>query len=141
MYRAITTALLFGLLAALTACADRPAAKPGADDIVHNLGGLQNAERFQTFVRNVEDRHEDRIRIIYYTIEGDPIYKELRFDGETIHFMYDTTHDAFGTHRKWKDDCTGIAKTQEANGDTSYTIRGCRKNSKEMDYGLLSLPG
>ena len=50
-------------------------------DVVHVHGTFLNLDKWDGFLRNVEDKKEDRVRLTQYTIEGDPIFYELVYDG------------------------------------------------------------
>jgi hypothetical protein len=46
---------------------------PSDEDIVDSHGEITNIEKFMKFVENVNHGREDKIRVVRYTTEGDPI--------------------------------------------------------------------
>lgn len=63
-----------------------------------NEKALQHKVRIGKFVENTKRGIDDEIKIIQYTIEGDPITKDIRYkssDG-TFEIITDTTEDKFG---------------------------------------------
>jgi hypothetical protein len=46
---------------------------PSDEDIVDSHGEITNIEKFMKLVENVNHGREDKIRVVRYTTEGDPI--------------------------------------------------------------------
>ena len=66
-----------------------------------------NKSKLDSFITNTntnannENRKSDFIRIINYTIEGDPIITDLQYNGDYGYILtYDNTRDAFGADTK-----------------------------------------
>lgn len=57
---------------------------------------VYNLDKFEKFITNLSSKKADNIRVTSYTDEGDPIFKDLKFDGNVINYSYDTSNDAFG---------------------------------------------
>lgn len=57
---------------------------------------VYNLDKFEQFITNLSSKKADNIRVTSYTDEGDPIFKDLKFDGNVINYSYDTSNDAFG---------------------------------------------
>jgi hypothetical protein len=78
----------------------------GSDDtITHDINGTSNADRLLKFTDNIKKGKKDRINIIKYTTEGDPIIAQLYFNGKNIEAVVDNTKDKFaGDSRKIKYD-------------------------------------
>lgn len=66
-------------------------------DIVNVHGNITNYEKLEAFMENINNKIEDNIKIVQYTIEGDPIIIELKYDGKDLSYKYDNTRDKFGT--------------------------------------------
>ncbi|MFL0245549.1 DUF4362 domain-containing protein [Candidatus Clostridium stratigraminis] len=66
------------------------------DTITYNLKGNVNADRLTKFVDNVDKDIKDRINIVRYTTEGDPIITQLDFDGKDIQVSTDNSKDKYG---------------------------------------------
>ena len=58
----------------------------------------RHIHRITKFVENAQNGIEDEIKIIQYTIEGDPITKDVRYNSSngTFEIITDTTQDKFG---------------------------------------------
>ena len=71
---------------------------PLSDDNVMTVtfDGIVHKELWDTFYLNCEEGKEAEITICNYTIEGDPIYTWLSYDGNTFHAVTDTSRDHFG---------------------------------------------
>ncbi|MBA2875780.1 MULTISPECIES: DUF4362 domain-containing protein [Anoxybacillaceae] len=104
--------------------------EPSKDDIVNKHGDITNLGKFMQFVENVNRGKEDKIRIVAYTVEGDPIIQDLEYDGESITLITDTTRDKFGSGSINTSTCKSIKieKTQER---TDYLLDGCDQESTE----------
>jgi len=63
-----------------------------------NEKALQCKNRIGKFVENTKRGIDDEIKIIQYTIEGDPITKDIRYNSSdgTFEIITDTTEDKFG---------------------------------------------
>lgn len=95
-------------------------------DVVNVHGRVQNIERFESFLANVEANEKDQIRITSYTIEGDPIFDTLDFNGEEILYNYDNSQDAFAGTDKGQQStiCSKIEKEKTDDG-VLYRLSGC----------------
>lgn len=49
---------------------------PAQTDIVSKHDGIENLTRLKDFIRNVSIGKEDKIRVVSYTKEGDPIISD-----------------------------------------------------------------
>lgn len=98
-------------------------------DIVYQ-NEVVNLERFEEFLMNLSNKYEDTIRVTGYTDEGDPIFQDLRFDGEVIHYIYDNSNDEYAGKDKGKetDVCKEIIGKENTQGEIEYLISGCSKN-------------
>ncbi|WP_349288078.1 DUF4362 domain-containing protein [Pseudoalteromonas sp. BZP1] len=82
---------------------------PSDSDIVVGLGSeITNLNTFEIFLDNVKQGKEDNIRIVSYTDEGDPIIKDVNYDGTSIYAETDFTRDKFGTSRVESISCNSI---------------------------------
>lgn len=107
-------------------------------DIVFT-GKVDNFDKFEQFISNLTIKEADSIRVTSYTDEGDPIFKDLKFDGNVINYTYDTSHDAFGGSNIGirTDTCSEVSSKENSQGETIYSISGCTANNPEIDYFLL----
>ncbi|MEK9197045.1 MULTISPECIES: DUF4362 domain-containing protein [Bacillales] len=93
------------------------------EDVVNKPNGIQNIERFEQFLSNMKEGKEDEVRIVHYTIEGDPILHVLEYDGEIIHSTYDTRRDKYGQGSVSQTTCSSIEEIQTGE-DTEYNLEG-----------------
>ena len=106
------------------------------ENIVEIHGELKNKERFEQFFNNVQQRLTDRIRVVKYTTEGDPIFYEFEYDGEIIKKTIDTRMDQYGHGEIIETTCTSI-KEVEMNDHMEYLLDGCEK---DIDNLILVIP-
>lgn len=111
-------------------------AKENGDTIVQK--GVENSDRFESFLNKSKQGKSDQIRITAYTTEGDPIVYDVEYDGKTYQYSSDASRDQFGStddDRK-NEVCQQLDKTivkQEA----IYTLSKCAEGT---DHELLRLP-
>lgn len=91
-------------------------------DVVNGFGGIRNLDRWKRFVGNVENGRADSVHLTSYTVEGAPIFYDLRFDGKAIAYTYDGTMDGYGgSPSKQYAYCKGLGETDEL----GYLLSGC----------------
>lgn len=116
-----------------------PAPKISNKDIIEAHGKLENIERLDSFVKNVNHKVKDKVRLVRYTIEGDPILHTLDYDGSKLSFTVDTTEDKFGQGEVKTYACKNITK-EETNVQTQYFLEGCPNNEMgellKIDYDV-----
>jgi hypothetical protein len=88
-------------------------------DVVQSKYGVENIDHFYRFLKSIENMQKDRVRITSYTVEGDPIIKELAYDSAEIRITYDTTRDMFGPKEK-KEYKTDKIISREGKGMIAY---------------------
>ncbi|EKN69803.1 hypothetical protein BABA_08426 [Neobacillus bataviensis LMG 21833] len=98
--------------------------KPTENEVVNIHGGLENIERLDLFVKNTQNGKKDKVRLTQYTIEGDPIFQDLEYDGDKVAIKIDSTKDKFGGGEVRSYVCKGIQK-QESNTETKYLLEEC----------------
>ncbi|QOY34658.1 DUF4362 domain-containing protein [Anaerobacillus isosaccharinicus] len=108
-------------------------------DVVNVHGQVYNYFVLETFVENVEAKKRDKIRIVNYTIEGDPIFTHLYHDGNLIKIEIDNSKDKFGGNRWFntKDKCIELVK--EDGNLTEYRLENCDNISSAQSYHLLTM--
>lgn len=111
------------------------------NDIVVKIGRESNLNKFQQFLTHVKSGKADKVRIVNYTDEGDPIFQTLDYDGININYLFDDSNDKFGGSHKGKksDVCKGIMK-EKSGEDVSYTLSECKENHEYISYFLLKVP-
>lgn len=139
--------LFFSLLVILAACNDsegtinhndqdaarptstdnaRPSVKGVKDVDVLNTHGrsIEGLERMQKFYEDAQNGKPSNLRIVHYTIEGDPIVTDLKYNGDTMELIHDSSHDKFGSGEITTFTCNGLM--EEVNPtNTTYIAVGC----------------
>ncbi|MCM3663704.1 DUF4362 domain-containing protein [Mesobacillus subterraneus] len=103
---------------------------PSDEDIVDTHDEITNLGKFMEFVKNVNQGKEDQIRVVRYTIEGDPMLHDLEYDGEIITSTTDTTRDQFGKGSVSTATCKSIT-VKETDEGTYYNLSGCNKTNRD----------
>lgn len=84
-------------------------------DVVFTLGKKANMEKLYSFIDNIDNRKPDKIRITYYTVEGDPIIFDAEYDGNSIKCFSDNTRDEYGDKTIQYFEYTKIVKDENNN--------------------------
>jgi hypothetical protein len=93
-------------------------------DIVDENGIINNLDKLNEFVKNVNDGVKDKVRITRYTKEGNPIFNNLDFTGKNIKYTYDDSQDSYGGSGIKSDTCSFIESTNTENG-VEYRLTNC----------------
>ncbi|MFC7786365.1 DUF4362 domain-containing protein [Rossellomorea sp. GCM10028870] len=106
--------------------------EPAETDIVNTHGDVLNLEQFEEFYGNVKNGVEDRVRIVSYTDEGDPILHDLEFDGILIHSVRDSRQDTFGNGEIMEMTCKKIEHVEDGTmAKNMYNLADCNKNDAD----------
>ena len=95
-----------------------------SDNIIVRNDTLENKERFDQFLNNLQQGKDDSISVVKYTTEGDPIIYSYEFENEVINVTIDTTRDGYGQGNISHTTCTSI-KVNEDKERTNYELVGC----------------
>jgi len=66
-------------------------------DVLNTHGGIEGFGSMQDFYENLQKGVASDLRIVHYTIEGDPIVTNLTFDGDLLEVEHDSTRDSYGS--------------------------------------------
>lgn len=66
--------------------------------IVTNSGVVYNLKNLNNFMKNVENNVKDQVRIIQYTIEGQPIITDLEYTKDKFILRHDSRRDGFSSN-------------------------------------------
>jgi hypothetical protein len=158
------TFILASILMIVSACGTNPSVKEQGQDgnnlnsvenneIINMHGTVKNLERLDLFVENVATKKSDEIKITHYTIEGDPIYDEVTFDGKQLTITNDNSEDKFGSGEIFTYTCKNMTKN-ESDTKLEYLLTDCiapdgnsgnhpivsiRYNLAEQDYFAFRL--
>jgi hypothetical protein len=105
-------------------------------DIVNVHGNLTNSDKWEAFLTNVEGGVTDQVQITSYTTEGDPIFYNLYYDGQSIQYTYDNTMDGFGSPRRATAFCERVESELTDRG-TQYVLAGCGEGHSHIEQSFL----
>jgi hypothetical protein len=158
------TFILISVLMILSACGTNPSVQEQGqasnnlnsaenNEIVNMHGTVKNLDRLDLFVENVAAKKSDEIKITHYTIEGDPIYDTVTFDGKELKITNDNSEDKFGSGEISTYTCKNMTKN-ESGTELEYLLIDCKApdgssgnhsivsihyNLAEQDYFAFSL--
>jgi hypothetical protein len=115
--------------------------------VVSGPGGLPSVEKLEEFYNNFQNQLKSQLSIARFTDEGDPIFIDLDFNGESIKYTYDNSWDKFGGQEKGvkKTNCEVITKRTGSYGEdygTEYLLSKCNddigySDPEQKEYLLL----
>lgn len=128
-------------LCSLVACSQPNITIDKENDVLVKREGTSNLDKFEQFVLNVEQGKIDKIRIVHYTYEGDPIFQTLEHSENDILYVSDNRKDQFAGEHKGlhKDRCKSIVKDRRESGIT-YRLIDCTNEDGRNGYDLLYVP-
>lgn len=103
--------------------------------IVMNGNTIYNVSQMENFVKNVKNSIADEIRIVQYTIEGEPIITDVEYTKEKFIIKHDSRRD------HWSAEKDRIITTKEYDADKFELIvsdKGNTVTNKRIDY-LINL--
>ncbi|WP_204541281.1 DUF4362 domain-containing protein [Peribacillus deserti] len=80
-------------------------------------------------MQNVSKGKEDKIRVVSYTKEGDPIISDLSYNGEILEVTRDTSRDNYGDNTIKTHQCKTIEVIKNKNNQDEYVLTGCSGNT------------
>jgi len=108
-------------------------------DVVNLHGKLLNPDVWAKFVSNAQAGSKDEVQVVQYTIEDDPIFNNMSFDGETIRNIYDNTHDVYGRPIKRYSFCNSLEEKKSDRG-MIYTLASCGEGEAQEGWFNLLIP-
>ncbi|WP_274310315.1 DUF4362 domain-containing protein [Solibacillus daqui] len=100
-------------------------------------GKIENGEVFEQFVQQATDKAPTTVSITHYTIEGDPIYYRVDYDGTNFQLEIDKREDKFGSGGFENYTCQALADVH--NGVImEYYLAQC--DDTEAKIHLLAMP-
>ncbi|SCM98588.1 Uncharacterized protein BWINRASL_04983 [Bacillus mycoides] len=128
-------------LVSLVACSQPNGTIDKKNDVIAKRTGITNLDKFEKFILNVEQGKVEKIRIVQYTHEGDPIFQTLEHSEKDILYVLDNRQDQFaGDHKGLhKDSCKRIVKEQREL-ETGYRLIDCTNENGRNGYDLLYVP-
>jgi len=128
-------------LFSLVACSPSSTTIDKKNDVIVKGAGTSNLDKFEQFVMNVDQGKVDKIRIVQYTHEGDPIFQMLERSKNDILYVSDNRKDQFAGDNKglYKDSCKSIVKDERESG-TTYRLIDCTNEDGRNGYDVLYVP-
>ncbi|RAZ81291.1 DUF4362 domain-containing protein [Planococcus halotolerans] len=107
------------------------------EDVIESTtsGEIKNMSRFQTFLEHANEKEPDHIQIVQFTTEGDPISRDLQFDGTEFKSVLNSSRDRYGSGGISEAVCSDITTT-ETTERTDYLLEGC-ENTEEIDLLIV----
>jgi hypothetical protein len=102
------------------------------DEVVNAHGRITNIEKFREFTASVNDKKPDVVRIRTLTVEGDPIFYDVRFDGNQFLYKYDNSYDNYGGGQRIRTGKCSSLKKLEDDSYIRYELRGCSGEVKQI---------
>jgi len=97
----------------------------GNVDVLNTHGGIDGIERMQRFYEDMKSGVPSDLRMVFYTIEGDPMVTDLKYNGESLEVKNDTTRDGYGNGEIRTISCGRLI--EEINPtNTSYIATDCK---------------
>lgn len=98
-------------------------------DVVNVHGKIINSANWTRFLEKMEQGTPSDVQITSYTIEGDPIFQDLYFDGQAIRYTYDNTMDHFGSPSRLTTYCKNLEQEEGR-----YTLSKCDRESPGFSF-------
>lgn len=101
-------------------------------DVVNTHGRIfEGLDNMHTFYENVLNGVLSDLRIVHYTIEGDPIVTDLKYNGKTMKVTHDSTRDKFGSGEIETTKCSGLIE-EVTHTNTTYFAVDCSDGHSGM---------
>ena len=104
-------------------------------DVLDSHGSIEGIERMQSFYEGVKNDVPSNIRIVHYTIEGDPLVTDFTYNGESLEVKHDTTRDTYGSGEVVSNRCGNMIKEVNPT-NTSYIAIDCNNGRNGMEEML-----
>ncbi|WP_407270443.1 DUF4362 domain-containing protein [Radiobacillus sp. PE A8.2] len=106
-------------------------------DVLNSHGSVEGLNRLSQFYTDVQEGVTSDLRIVHYTIEGDPMVTDLAYDGESLEITDDTTRDNYGEGSIRSISC-GDLKKEINPTNTSYIAIDCDNARYEL-FNILEI--
>ncbi|WP_409291374.1 DUF4362 domain-containing protein [Peribacillus sp. SCS-37] len=120
----------------LSGCTDN-ASKVKEDDVLVSLDRFDNISSLDRFYADVQDGKKGNIRVVRYTLEGDPIFHNINFDGKRIELTIDSREDRYGGGAVEKFSCKKAFHT-ESYTRMEYSLAGCDSGQTELELVTIN---
>lgn len=138
--------LLLMLIISLIGCSENSSSSDGKGvqpivegvddvDVLNTYGGIEGFERMQDFYEKLQKGIASTLRIVQFTIEGDPIVTDLTYDGDTIEIKEDYTRDAYGSGEITSYSCSNMIE-ESTSTTQSYSLMDCNGDPDGLEVLL-----
>lgn len=104
------------------------------EDVINSHGMIvKNLEKLDSFIHNKTGTQ----RVVHYTIEGDPIFNDLKYTDQGIEMRNDNSEDTFGSPQVTKYTCKNLGRN-ETDKLLSYTLTGCEGEQAKIELLQIS---
>lgn len=104
------------------------------EDVINSHGMIvKNRKKLDAFIQNKKGTQ----RVVHYTIEGDPIFNDLKYTDQGIEMRHDNSEDTFGSPQITIYTCQNLVRN-EMDKLLSYTLTGCEGEQAKIE--LLQIP-
>ncbi|HBS44028.1 MAG TPA: hypothetical protein DEA91_05345 [Paenibacillus sp.] len=104
------------------------------EDVINSHGMIvKNLKKLDAFIQNKAGTQ----RVVHYTIEGDPIFNDLKYTDQGIEMRLDNSEDTFGSPQVTTYTCQNLVRN-ETDKLLSYTLTGCEGEQAKIE--LLQIP-
>jgi len=104
------------------------------EDVINSHGMIvKNLKKLDAFIKNKAGKQ----RVVHYTIEGDPIFNDLKYTDQGIEMRHDNSEDTFGSPQVTTYTCQNLVRN-ETDKLLSYTLTGCEGEQAKIE--LLQIP-
>lgn len=103
------------------------------DIVTKRAETIENMERFQAFYSNIQAAQKDQVRIIQYTTEGEPIYTDVVYEGQTFHVKIDDSQDTYSDKKVINTTCKEL-NAIEVESRTDYFVNQCENNERYVIF-------
>ncbi|QTD41906.1 DUF4362 domain-containing protein [Sporosarcina sp. Te-1] len=100
-------------------------------DVINHHRGIEGLEKMERFYSDFQNGKTSDLRIVHYTLEGDPIVTDLAYDGKKLQVTFDSSRDAFGSGEIHTIACNGLFE-EVYPANRSYLAYGCEEGLNGM---------
>jgi hypothetical protein len=97
----------------------------GNVDVLNAHGSIEGLGRIESFYDNMQKDVPSKLRIVHYTIEGDPMLTDLTYNGKSLEVKDDTSRDKYGSGEIKTNSCKDMIKEVNPT-NTAYIAIDCK---------------
>lgn len=103
--------------------------------VVYGHSETVNYDVFEKFIQAYENNEDAEVKLVVYTIEGDPIFHTLSYNDKQIKYTYDNRQDMNSKQEKVSTTCTSLSSKEHVYylSDCADTDIGQRFSAEEKE--------